>query len=80
MPGGRPPAPESLVPQQEVVAVGQMVNSIGDVVHAEMVRAISAEPGDPLPAMRWMAKNGLLANTHLPYSSTVVQIESLRFN
>ena len=64
MPGGRPAAPDYLVPQQEVVPVGQMVASIGDIVHSDLVRAISTVPEDPLPPMRWMAKNGLLANTH----------------
>ncbi len=59
---GRPAAPETILPANEIVPLGQMVATIGDVTHSELVREVSSDPTDPYPAIRFLARNGLLVN------------------
>ena len=59
-----PPASESIVAVADIVPLGQMVGTIGDVTHKELVREILHDLQDPIPTIGWLARNGLLANTH----------------
>ena len=60
---GRPKGPMNLlnVPQQ-VVPMEQLVESIGDMNHTELVRKINIDEDNQLTCIQWLAHLGLLAS------------------
>ena len=60
---GRPKAPKNIlnVPYQ-VVPVEQMVESIGEMNHTELVRKVNMDEDDQFPCIQWLAHIGLIAS------------------
>ena len=61
---GRPTAPVTIISIPfQVVQIGQLVESIGEITNSQLVRKVNNDPEDVFPCIQWLALFGLLANT-----------------